>query len=298
MELRQLKYFIGVAEELHFGNAAKGLFVSQSALSQQIQTLENELGIDLFVRSKRIHHHKVELTEAGNALLIDARKILFLCQKAADNARRIGIKNSIVKLGIFKMLLRERLDQLLHLFDSTFPQMEIRLVEFGTAQQVQDALMEDSIDIGLTHSETRFPDLIVKTFSEIQVIVVMHTNHPLSAVAAVTPTMLKNEKWIDIHRSINPIYEKTERIFSKVGVNREVIQEVSNYELLCSLAGIGKGIGLVSTSFDLSRETNLVAKTIVNNHGQPMQDFFIQYALAYRRDRESPVFEHIANLIG
>ena len=62
MELRQLKYFVAIAEELHFGNAANKLFVSQSALSQQIQLLENEIGIELFVRIKRKQQRKVELT--------------------------------------------------------------------------------------------------------------------------------------------------------------------------------------------------------------------------------------------
>jgi DNA-binding transcriptional LysR family regulator len=297
MELRQLKYFIGVAEELHFGNASKRLFVSQSALSQQIQILENEIGVDLFVRSKRIHHHKVELTDAGATLLNDARKILQLCQKAVDNTRRVGIKNNVVKLGIFKMVMRERLNQILTLFSTGFPHMEIQIVEFSTAIQVQDALMEETIDIGITHSDTRYNDLLIKTFAEIQVRVVMHTSHPLAGVAAVTPNMLKHEKWVDIQRGINPVYDRTERIFNKVNINRTVVQEVSSYELLCSLVSIGKGIGLVTTSYDINQERNLVSKTIVNNHGQAMSEFIVQYALAYRQDRENPTFDTIIGMI-
>ena len=298
MELRQLRYFVGVAEELHFGNAAKKLYVSQSALSQQIQILEDEIGTDLFVRSKRLYQHKVVLTDAGNALLTDARKILQMCQRAIDNTRRVGIKNNVVKMGIFKMLMKERLNHILNLISAEFPQTEIRLVEFASSQQVQEALMEESIDIGLTYTETRFPELTFKAYSEIRMLVVMHINHPLAGVAAVTPTMLKNEKWIDIQRSINPVYEKVDRVFSKASVVREVIQEVSNYDLLCSLVSIGKGIGLVSSSFDLSNETNIVTKVIVNNHGQPLPEFILQHAMAYRRDREDADFKALANLLG
>lgn len=298
MELRQLKYFIGVAEELHFGNAAKKLFVSQSALSQQIQILENEIGADLFVRSKRMHQHKVVLTDAGMALLADARKILQLCQRAVDNARRVGEKNNVVKMGIFKMLMKERLNHILTLISTEFPQTEIRLVEFTSSQQVQDALMEESIDIGLTYTESRYPELTFRSYAEIHMLVVMHVNHPLAGVSAVTTTMLKNEKWIDIQRSINPFFERMERVFSKAGVTREVIQEVSNYDLLCSLVSIGKGIGLVSSSFDLSKETNIVTKVLVNSHGQPLQEFILQHAMAYRRNRDDADFKALADLLG
>jgi len=75
MELKQLKYFAGVAEALHFSNAAKKLYVSQSALSQQIQLLENELGVDLFKRRERVRLRKVELTEAGTVFLIEAKHV-------------------------------------------------------------------------------------------------------------------------------------------------------------------------------------------------------------------------------
>ena len=93
MELRQLKYFVGVAEELHFGHAAQKLFVSQPALSQQVKLLEAELGVELFVGFKRTQLHKVELTEAGRALLTDAKRILQLSDKAIRNASQAGPDN-------------------------------------------------------------------------------------------------------------------------------------------------------------------------------------------------------------
>ena len=102
MELRQLKYTVAVAEELHFGNAAKRLFVSQPALSQQIQLLEKDLGIELFSGIKRNLHKKVELTEAGILFVSEARRILNSIEKMTDTVRRIGTQHRTVKLGIYK----------------------------------------------------------------------------------------------------------------------------------------------------------------------------------------------------
>jgi DNA-binding transcriptional LysR family regulator len=87
MEFRQLKYFVTIAEEMQFLNASKRLFISQPALSQQIKLLETELGIDLFIKSKRQIYRKVELTEEGKLFLKDAKKILQnrYCKKSSGH---------------------------------------------------------------------------------------------------------------------------------------------------------------------------------------------------------------------
>ena len=87
MELRHLRYFVAVADEKHYGKAAQKVFISQPTLSQQIQQLENEIGVELFVRSTRQIARKVELTEAGFDFLVTAKQILRLSQKAIDDAR-------------------------------------------------------------------------------------------------------------------------------------------------------------------------------------------------------------------
>ena len=297
MEIRQLKYFIGVAEELHFGNAAQKLFVSQPALSQQIQSLETELGVDLFVRNKRRYFHKVELTDAGKDFLIDARKILALCQKAAENAKKHHRKPEVIRLGIFKMLLRERMIQMLTLFSEHFPAIEIQIVEYNTAAQVQHALIEEQIDLGLTFYSQKKNTLSFRLYADIYFQVILPLHHPLAGFSGITLEMLKNEKWIDIQRDFNPMYEQIQEMFSVANINREVVQEVSSYELMSSLVAIGRGIGFVSSSFDLSREEKVVPKLILDEKGDPISHLHVYHTIAYRTKTRNTLVPQLAALV-
>src|SRR5262249_23458017 len=100
MELRQLRYFVAVAEELHFGRAAQRLHISGPALAQQIIALERELRTDLFVRDRR----SVRLSEAGRSLLVDARRILALADDAKARLLRAGAQSAPVRLGYVSWL--------------------------------------------------------------------------------------------------------------------------------------------------------------------------------------------------
>ncbi|BBY23541.1 LysR family transcriptional regulator [Mycobacterium stomatepiae] len=100
MELRQLRYFVAVAEELHFGRAANRIHISGPALSQQIIALERELGADLFVRDRR----SVRLSEAGRTLLPDARMMLALADDARNRLQRVAAESVPVRLGYVSWL--------------------------------------------------------------------------------------------------------------------------------------------------------------------------------------------------
>ena len=146
MELRHLRYFIAVAEELHFGRAAELLGISQPPLSQQIQALEQELGARLFERTNR----RVELSEAGRLFLEEARLVLAQVDKAADVARRAQLGElGEMKIGFTSSApFSTRIPRAIHAFRQAFPAVHLNLQEMSS-KKVADALVDESIEIGL-----------------------------------------------------------------------------------------------------------------------------------------------------
>jgi DNA-binding transcriptional LysR family regulator len=298
MEQRQLKYFVMIAEELHFNHAAEKLFVSQPALSQQIQLLENEIGVELFVKIKRKKLRKVELTKAGEAFLIDAKKILQLSQKAVENARKIGLQQEIIRLGVYKMLLKERIIEVITSFSSNFPDTEIKIIELPTFVSVQDALMEETIDLGLTLLPLRHAELTAKTTQQGHLVVIMPEKHSLANEELIKLSALKNEKWVEINKSLHPVYDEIEKACLKAGFSRipNIVQEVSSLELLCSLVSLGIGIAFIPSLFNLNHVEGIVVKTVVNDDDSPFNEIEINHSIAFKRGNNSLLINAILAL--
>jgi DNA-binding transcriptional LysR family regulator len=299
MELRQLKYFVAIAEELHFGNAANKLFVSQSALSQQIQLLENEMGIELFNRIKRKQQRKVELTEAGSSFLEDTKMILQLSQKAVEKARKIGLHQEIIHLGVYKMLLNERIIEVISLFSKHFPDVEIKIVELPTYRSVQEALLEETINFGLTLLPLNNDKLMAKTTQRGHLKIILSKNHPLANEESLKLSSLKNEKWVEINKHLHPFFDEIEQACQRAGFSRipTILQEVSSLELLCSLVNLGIGIAFVPSLFNLSHFEGIVVKDLVNDDNSLFDAIKINHAVAYKNDKISPLIEALIGLL-
>ena len=146
MELRHLRYFVAVAEELHFHRAAARLHISQPPLSQQIRALERELGVALLERNRR----RVELTAAGASFLHDAREILDSVDRAGERARRIarGELGSLSIGFVGSAMFSAALPTILRDFRASYPDVELSLRELQTAEQLH-AIMAGRIDVGV-----------------------------------------------------------------------------------------------------------------------------------------------------
>jgi DNA-binding transcriptional LysR family regulator len=299
MELRQLRYFIEVAQQLHFGKAAEKLCISQSALSQQIQSLEEEIGVELFVRSKRIKQRKVELTEVGLSFLEDATLVIRQSKLAIEKARNMGQGKNELRIGFFKLVMREWIVEMLHEVSHHFPEVAVKIIEFPTIDSIQDGLLEYKIDLGMTLLPLKDELLASKVYNTDYMSAIMSEYHPLASSDELMLESLKNEKWVIINKPLHPFYDYIERMCQKAGFSREknIVQEVSSHEMLCSLVSLNIGIAFMPSLFDISKEPGIVSKKVLRSGVTPTEIEVI-HALAWRKKQVSPLVKAIVNMIG
>ena len=299
MELRQLKYFVGVADELHFGRAAQKLYVSQPALSQQIRALEGELGVELFATKKRTQLRKVELTEAGQVFLTDARQILQASQKAIEQVRRVGASQQVVRLGVFKLILPQRILSMLEIFATHFPQVKIQLVELSTVTQVQEWVVNDRVDMGMTVLPVVHEGLIAKPYAVTEYRILLNSTHPLASHSAIQLAWLQGEKWVDHGPDAGLHFNQLEDVCRAAQVDREnnIVQIVPSFDLLKSMVRSGKGVAFVPASLDLSQDPNLLAMPIVNADGSPFRQILIRHVLIHQAAQPTPLVQALAGLV-
>jgi len=187
MELRQLRYFVTLAEELHFGRAAAREHIVQSALSQQLQRLERELGVLLLDRTT----HHVELTPAGSALLIEARQILAQVDRAAVAAQHAASSAPSLRVGVVDASY-DSMPQILHQVQQRYPEVEIHQVEAGVPEQFR--LLEDGrLDVGLGRASLAPPEVASELLRLDPLGVLVPEDHPLAASPGVPVARLAAE---------------------------------------------------------------------------------------------------------
>src|SRR5688572_16465622 len=153
MELRQLRYFVTLAEELHFGRAAAREHIVQSALSQQLQRLERELGVGVLERTT----HHVRLTPAGSAFLVEARQILAHADRAAVAARRAAASGPTLRVGVVDAS-HDSMPQILREVRQRYPDLEVHEVEAGVPEQFR-LLVDGRLDVGLGRASLAPPEV-------------------------------------------------------------------------------------------------------------------------------------------
>jgi DNA-binding transcriptional LysR family regulator len=243
MELRHLRYFKAVAGELNFTRAASGLRVAQSAVSSQIQDLENELGVVLLERSRR----RVTLTAAGETFLEASERILRSVEDASRQARRIGQgEYGTLAVGFIGSQSHEWMPRVLKRFRAKYPEVEVTLMEIHPSQQLE-ALLARTLDVGLVGpiSGKPPPGLRLECFSEEWPFVGMPNDHRFARLPKVALAQLKNEPFIFTSEKNSPNYRSLiARMCERVGFVPKVVQEVDRARTGVQYVAAGFGISI------------------------------------------------------
>ena len=251
MELRQLEYFVTVAEELSFTKASRRLRVVQSGVSTAIRALEREVGTPLFERDSR----HVRLTDAGTAMLPNARAALAAARAAHDAARTVqGELHGSVTLGILLTSAGIDIPRVLGRFHRAHPHVRVR-VQYspsGSGGHV-DSVLDGSLDLAFVAFPGRaVPGLSAELLAEEELRLLCPQGHHLARATPIDLTALAEESFVDFppgwgSRGV------VDRAFERAGLSRSVPLEVSDYTTMTGLVCQGLGVALVPESMSRSR---------------------------------------------
>ena len=264
MELRHLRYFIAVAEELHFGRAAQALGISQPPLSQQIQALEQELGARLFERTNR----RVALSEAGRLFLEEARQVLAQVDKAADVARRAQLGElGEMKIGFTSSApFNSSIPKAIYSFRQHFPAVHLNLKEMSS-RDVADALLDESIEVGLMRP-LPLPDSLVATeLLREPLVAVLNAAHPLAQgnVSGIHMADLAHEPFVFFPRSYGSgLHAQLLSLARQAGFTPHFAQEAAEVMTIIGLVSAGLGVSVLPASFQRMRIDGVVYRTLLD----------------------------------
>jgi DNA-binding transcriptional LysR family regulator len=284
MELRQLKYFVAVAEALHFRRAAEIVHVAQPALSHQIKQLETQIGATLFERS----HHKVQLTQAGKAFYAKAQSILKDVKLAAAEARAVEHGDAgLVVIGFVSSAAINVLPKVLANIRKQMARTEVELKELATGEQI-DCLYHNTIDLGFFHAkleESAFDSLVV---ARDRLIVALPKTNKFALRQTVDLRDLAQETAIMPGRhSTHGYFEHIRAAYQAAGVQFKHVHHTNLLQTGLLLVGAGLGISLVPESFRNIRVKGVVYRDLRTERVP------VELLAAWRRDNNSPVLIRI-----
>ena len=282
MELRHLRYFVAVAEELHFGHAANRLNTSQPSLSQQIRNLERELKVDLLHRTKR----HVGLTPAGERFLQEARGILAAAERAAGLARETarGESQKLV-IGISPETDWLFLGQVLRLFAEHVPSVGVVFQNLTPEVQV-DALRGGRIDVGFVSLPLEAEGLVTETTGRVRLMVALPEKHPMARNSLLKLADLSNEAYMLWPRHLSPgSYDYLLSVFRRAGFGPPIAMEggIPSTRTVLGMIAAGLTIALVDPALQQMAAPGVVFRPLAG------RGFFTETGVIYRRGDPSPI---------
>ncbi len=278
-ELSQLRCFIAIAEELHFGRAAARLNMTQPPLSRQLQQLEHIIGIELVERSSRV----VRLTTAGRAFLSDARAILRASEEALVTARRAALgEGGLVTLGFIPATSYSLLPRLVSFLAAEMPQVQFVLKEMVTANQAE-ALANGGLDAGVLRMPIDLRGLEAVPISQEPFVLAVPSNHPLTRAETLGVSDLDRQPLIMYAPDESRYHhDLVSSIFRAAGIRPNFVQFAREIHTMLALVGAGIGVALVPAAAGTLGFANVTLRQVALHPA-----VFSELTLVWRKDSDN-----------
>lgn len=288
MELRHLRYFIAVAEELNFTKAAQRMCTVQPSLSQQIKDLEQEIGVQLLIRSNR----KVELTSEGNAFLKQAYLCLEYAEKAVNDARLVAQANSsYLHIGFVPVAEMKVFPYIMPKIRAHFPDIKINFHSLTDAEQFK-ALKKGEIDIAFTRYTDDSPELeYIQVFDE-PLTLIVPKDSPEAQLNHISIKSFHQQKFVISDELASPqLHKLIQDFFKQYKLNLNVVQYSTN--ILSNVNWVGMGVGWsIVPAYVIPL---LGDKIVVKNTVEPLP--MIGLYASYRKDRKTEMIDLILKVL-
>lgn len=289
MELRHLRYFAAVAENGGFARTARLLHVSQSAISEQIQNLEAELGVPLFHRKNR----RIHLTEHGERFLEDARAILSAADRAVANMQR-SLRGEVgtLTIGFFVGGTGTFFPSLIREFRSRFRGIQVSLVEMAPAMQ-QQALQDGTIDVGFTRPVQPLHAAFLRSepFQTERLCAVVLKSHSLARKHRIFLRELSSDRFILNDRKYSPaVFDKVIALCTEAGFSPRISATATVSPGMLALVEAGEGVAILPQGARMLSTKDLVFVPLAD------RDASIDMVIAWSPPHETPVLRSFLEL--
>ncbi len=281
VELRHLRYFLAVADELHFGRAADRVHIAQPAISQQIQRLEAEIGTELFHRNRR----EVRIAPAGAALRGYAQRAIDEVEAGVEAARRAA-RGEIGSLtvGFLETAASTIVPLAVRQFRAARPDVDLTLRELGVGAQIED-LQAGRLDVGIVRPPADADDLVFERIIDEELIAAVPSRHPLAARDRISARTVVDQPLVLLAREVVPgLYDQVLAIRQEQSGTGTIAQEATSIQAVLGLVSADLGISVLPASVRSLSRDGVEFVAIRSPHRSPL-------LTARRRDDDSPLVE-------
>lgn len=245
VELRHLRYFLAIAEDLHFGKAAERVRIAQPAISQQIKRLESEVGVELLLRNRR----RVQLTPAGEALRAYAQGAIDEVEAGSAAARRAAAGElGHLTVGFIETAAATVVPLAVRRFRADRPDVGLTLRELSVDAQIT-GLRSGRLDLGIVRPPVDAAELLVDELIDEELVAAVPTTHPLAARRRVAAATVAREPLVALAREVVPgLYDQVLALRGEHGGAAKVAQEATSIQAVLGLVAAGLGIAVLPAS--------------------------------------------------